>query len=105
MTSKKFCSKARVIVSDDKELSLLTTKEGDLFEEILSGILVAAIIFVVISIVLLEIGNYPNYREGAPRPSRPVQLHEYHMIEGARALFDHHHDRGLPRNEETSLWK
>ncbi|OPX99581.1 MAG: hypothetical protein A4E60_02722 [Syntrophorhabdus sp. PtaB.Bin047] len=104
MTSKNCCPQARVIVSDDKELSLLTTKEGDLFEEILNGILVAAIIFVVVWMILSEIGNNPNYRSGAARPGRPLGLHEYYAIEGARATSDHHHDRGLPRDEET-LWK
>lgn len=104
MTSKNFCSEARVIVSDDKELSLLTTKERDFFEEILNGILVAAIIFVVVWMTLAEIGNNPNYRSGAARPGRQLSLHEYYAIEGARAPSDHRHDRGLPRNEEI-LWK
>ncbi len=104
MTSKNFCSKAPVIVFDDEELSLLTTREGDLFEEILNGILVAAIIFVVVWMILSEIGNNPNYRSGAARPGRQLGLHEYYAIEGARASSDHHHDRGLPRNEETS-WR
>ncbi|NLT24669.1 MAG: hypothetical protein GXX82_16625 [Syntrophorhabdus sp.] len=104
MTSKNFCSKARVIVSEDNDLSLLTTSEGDLFEEILNGILVAVIIFVVVWMILAEIGNNPNYRSGAARPGRQLGLHEYYAIEGARAPSDHHHDRGLPRNEET-LWK
>lgn len=90
---------SRVRVSDEIELSC-----DNLFENVLNGILVAAIIFVVVWIILTEIGDNPNYRSGAARPGRQLGLHEYYAIERGRAPSDHHHDRGLARNEETK-WR
>ena len=90
---------SRVRVSNEIELSC-----DNLFENVLNGILVAAMIFVIVWMILTQIGNNPNYRSGAARPGRQLGLHEYYAIEGARASSDHHHDRGLPRNEETS-WR
>ena len=104
--SKNFCSQSRVLILDDRLLAkLMTGKRKDRILEILSGTLVAVMVFVVIAMVMTELGNYLESHRGAPRPGREASLPEYYSIEGARASFDAHHDSGLPRNKETSLWK
>lgn len=109
---KNFCPGWSVVVSRYDDLSRKTTAElaetmtdakDDLWSVVLHGALAAVIIFVMIVMVMLEIGNYPEYPEGAPRPVRAAfLLPEQYSIEGAHP--DIHVGNGPPRHEET-LWK
>jgi|GEM_PF-5789289 len=105
MRPKNFCSQSRVLILDDRLLAKLTTeRRRDRLSEILNGVVVAAVVFLMILMVMKGFGNHWNNRREAPRPGRVAMLPEHYSIEGARSTYDAQHDSGLPRNEE-SLWR
>ncbi len=105
MTSKNFCSRSPVLILDDRLLAKLTTeRRRDRLSEILNGVVVAVIIFLMILMVMKGFGNHWNNPREAHRPGRVAMLPERYSIEGARSTYDAQHDSGLPRNEEN-LWK
>jgi hypothetical protein len=106
MISKNFCSQSRVLILDDRLLAkLVTERRRDRLSEILNGVVVAAVVFVMILMMMKGFGNHWNNPREAHRPGRVAMLPErYNTEEGARSTYDAQHDSGLPRNEEN-LWR